>query len=79
MGGGRRRQEIKERETKQELRRQVRTLPQVSFSQGCRMRGAGENLDGGINGHILHRNRKRGMINYGNVDQTRIVRSNVLI
>ena len=40
--------ERKEREAKQEIRRQARTLPQVSLGQGCQMRGKAENMDGGM-------------------------------
>ena len=48
-GRGRRRRkwrEVEEREDRQELRRQARTLSQVQLSQGCRMGGTGEDMDG---------------------------------
>ena len=38
-------------EAKQELRRQARTIPQVSLGQGRCMRGTGENMDGGVGFH----------------------------
>ena len=41
-------EEVEEREDRQEVRNQVRTLPQVQLGQGCGMRGAGENMDGGV-------------------------------
>ena len=43
------------REAKQELRRQVRMLPLVHLSQGCRMRGTGENVDGDVGFHSTRR------------------------
>ena len=33
--------------------RQARTLSQVSLGHVCRMRGAGENMDGGMGFHSL--------------------------
>ena len=45
---GRKRLEIKERKTREELRRQARIFSYVSFIQGCGMRGKGENMDGGV-------------------------------
>ena len=47
----RKRREIEEKEDRQELRRQVQTLPQIQLGQGCRMRGTGENMDGGVGFH----------------------------
>ena len=44
-------EEVEEREDRQEVRNQVRTLPQVQLGQGCGMRGAGENMDGGVGFH----------------------------
>ena len=43
--------EVEEREYRQELRRQARTLPQVQLGQGCRLRGRGENMDVGVGFH----------------------------
>ena len=43
--------EVEEREDRQELRRQARTLPQVQLGQRCRMQGTGENMDGGVEFH----------------------------
>ena len=40
-----------EMEDRQELRHQVRTLSQVQFGQVCRIRGTGENMDGGVGFH----------------------------
>ena len=48
QGWRRKRREIEEKEVKQQLRRQARTLPQVQLSQGCQMRGTGEIMDGGM-------------------------------
>ena len=48
MEGDEKRREIEEREAKQEFRRHVRTLPQVSLAQGCWMREAGENMNSGM-------------------------------
>ena len=45
------RQEVEERQARQELRRQVLTLPQVQLSQRCRMRGTRENMDSGVGFH----------------------------
>ena len=39
---------VKEREDRPELRCQARTLRQVQLCQGYRMRGIGENMDGGV-------------------------------
>ena len=47
-GGRKKRREIKEKENKKELRRQARTLLEVSYGQGYGMRGAGENMYGGV-------------------------------
>ena len=33
---------------RREFRRQARTLPQVQLSQGCLMRGTGEDMDGSV-------------------------------
>ena len=48
MGKRRKRRKVEERQARQELRRQVRTLLQVQLSQGCRMRGTVENMEGGV-------------------------------
>ena len=45
---GKKRREDKEMKDQQELRHQERTLPQVQLCQGCRMRGTGENMNGGV-------------------------------
>ena len=47
----RKRQEVEEREDRQELRRQAQTLLQVQLGHGCRMRETGENIDGGVGFH----------------------------
>ena len=47
-GGGEAKGEEEVAGRRREFRRQARTLPQVQLSQGCRMRGAGENMDGGV-------------------------------
>ena len=54
MGRRRKRREVEERQARQELRRQARTLPQVQLSQGCRMRGTGENMDGRWCGAMIY-------------------------
>ena len=48
----RKRQEVKETKTRQELRRQTRTLPPVQLSLGCHIRGTPENMDGGVGFHF---------------------------
>ena len=45
--GSRKRREVEERE----VRYQVWTLSQVQLGQGCRMRGTGESMDGGVRFH----------------------------
>ena len=47
-GGGEAKGEEEVAGRRREFRRQAQTLPQVQLSQGCRMRGAGENMDGGV-------------------------------
>ena len=42
-------------EDQQELRHQLRTIPQAQLGQGCRIRGTGENMDGGVGFHSTER------------------------
>ena len=49
----RKRQEVEEREDRQELPRLTRTFSQVQFGQGRRMGGTGENMDGGVGFHSI--------------------------
>ena len=44
-------EEVEEREDRQELQCQAHTLPQVQLGQRCWIRGAGENVDGGVRFH----------------------------
>ena len=50
-GRNRKRREVEERQIRQEFRRQARMLLHVELSQGCWMRGTGENMDGGMGFH----------------------------
>ena len=45
-GNRKKKRELKEKEDRQKLRRQARTIPQVQLGLGCRMRGTGENMNG---------------------------------
>ena len=59
-GGGGRGGRSKKGRLGRNSRRQARTLSQVQLSQGCRMRGTGEDIDGGVGRHPQERQRGLG-------------------